>query len=59
MQRRAAISHILQAVELPLHFGQLTLEPHVFEGDHAQIRKHGRGRRLGRDRGQEFRLLST
>ena len=57
--RGAAISLILQAVELPLDFGQLTFEPDIFEGHHAQIRKHGRGRRLGRDRGQEFRLLST
>ena len=59
MTARPLSPMILQALELPLDFGQLTLEPDVFQGHHAEIRKHGRGRRLSRDGGQEFRFLST
>ena len=51
-----AISMILQAVELALHSGQLTLESDIFRGHHAQIRKHGRGEGSAATEAQEFAL---
>ena len=58
-QRRARIPYILQSVELTLDFRKLAFQPHVFQRYYAQVRKVGRRRWLGGDRGQQFSLLST